>query len=226
MLRRICFGISLFFIACQPPVVVKPDFDFQTIKRLSVVPVRDISSFPGSGTIIYRSLVHQLLRIGIQVVERNDLSAITMEAAISQTMADNEFDLNLASPDAILICTISEYTNGHLIVIPVITEDKGRTVTTTTETTEPVAIGDGNSESEAAQITTITEEITKIEGIITQTERLEYIDSRVSITLQMIHIETGDILWSNTYRYNSLSIAHAVAQCVYGAVKPLKKIMF
>ncbi|NQU28104.1 MAG: hypothetical protein HQ528_07445, partial [Candidatus Marinimicrobia bacterium] len=68
MLRRICFGISLFFIACQPPVVVKPDFDFQTIKRLSVVPVRDISSFPGSGTIIYRSLVHQLLRIGIQVV--------------------------------------------------------------------------------------------------------------------------------------------------------------
>ncbi|MFH1852297.1 MAG: hypothetical protein ABIA75_08135 [Candidatus Neomarinimicrobiota bacterium] len=224
MLRRICI-ISLLFFACQPPAVVKPDFDFETINRLSVAPVRDIASAPGSGEIIYRSLVHQLLRSGIQVVERNDLAALTNEAAINQSLAAGvDYDLRLTSPDAVLICTINEFTDGNVITIPVITEDKGRTVTTTKETKEPVF--DENDDSESEIKTTLTEETTKYEGTVTQTQRLEYIDSRVGVTLQMVHLETGEILWSNAYRYNSLSMAYAVDQCVHGAVNPLKKVLF
>ena len=227
MIRYSIATLALLFIACQSPVVVKPDFDFTVIKTLSVVPIQDLSSFPGSGAIIYRSLVHQLMKAGIPVVERNNLEALTQEVAITQTTTTaTEYDLQLVSPDALLICTITEFTDGHVIVVPITTEDKGHTVIITTETQEPVVIEKPDDENEIINITTITEEVTNFEGTITITEQLEYIDARIGLTLQMIHKETGDILWSNSYWYNALSLAYTVNQCTAGVVKPLKKVLF
>ncbi len=225
MQRILPFSLALLLMACSSTAVVKPGFDFSTIRTLSVASISDSNSYPGSGNIVYRSLVHQLMRLGIQVVERNDLSTLADEAALAQTLATNEYDLDLAAPDALLICTINEFSDGNVITIPTIKEDKGHTITTTTETTEPVANSTVTDNNELITKITVMEEITDFAGSVTHTERLEYINSRVGITLQMVHKETGEILWSNSYWYNALSLTYTVGQCVSGAVKPLKKIL-
>lgn len=216
----------LFATGCYNNIVVKEGFNFSDIKTVSVAPIRDYENFIGSGEIISRSLVHHLMKLGLNVVEREKLSTIIEEAALSQTaITDAEYTLEIGSPDAIILCTITEFSHKQVIVIPIITQDKGRTVTTVEETREPIINKDNDDEnSDIAYTTTTTEETTHFKGSIIETSRVEYVNSVVGITLQMIRKETGEILWSSNYWYNSLSLSNAVDKCVYGAIKPLKKI--
>ncbi|MCH7733021.1 MAG: hypothetical protein IIB44_11040 [Candidatus Marinimicrobia bacterium] len=216
----------LFATGCYNNLVVKEGFNFSDVKTVSVVPIRDYENFLGSGEIISRSLVHHLMKLGLNVVEREKLYTVIEEAALSQTaITDADYTLEIESPDAIILCTITEFSDKQVIVIPITTHDKGRTVTTIEEKREPIIKKDNDDEdSDIAYTTTTVEETTHFKGSIIETSRVEYVNSVVGITLQMIRKETGEILWSSNYWYNSLSLSNAVDKCVSGAIKPLKKI--
>jgi hypothetical protein len=221
-------SLPLFFIgfACRPPTVVNPNYDLSTIRTVSIAPIADFPTFEGSGEIITRSLIHHLMMMGLNVVERDALGSIVGEAALSQSALSGEhYNLNLRPGDAVITCTITEFTNGNVIVIPITKEDKGKTVTTTTTREEPVVIEEAGGDKQVKYETVKTEETTEYAGSVTKTQRLEYIDSRVGLAIQMVHRETGEVLWSNSYWYNALNLSYAVDRCVAGAVKPLKKLL-
>jgi TolB-like protein len=90
---------------------------------------------------------------------------------------------------------------------------------------EPVVIEGQGGEKGITHTTTTTETTTVKKGSITETQQVEYVDSRVGLTLQMLDKTTGEVIWSNSYWYNALSLSNAVDKCVAGAVKPLAQLL-
>jgi hypothetical protein len=43
--------------------------------------------------------------------------------------------------------------------------------------------------------------------------------------VQLLDAATGDVLGANSYWYSSLSLSSAVNNSIYGAIKPLKKLL-
>ncbi len=226
MSRSFFLGLSFLIVACQPPPVVKPGYDFSQVKSIAVAHTPDFNSFPGSGKIVTRSIIHHLLRMGFNVVEREDLGVIANEIVLTQSglLKDSE-SLNLTTSDVFLLATITEFTDGNVIVIPIVTKDKGSTVTTVETVEEPVVIEGQGGEKGITHTTTTTETTTVKKGSITETQQVEYVDSRVGLTLQMLDKTTGEVIWSNSYWYNALSLSNAVDKCVAGAVKPLAQLL-
>jgi len=210
-------------LSCSSVAVVKPGYDFSKIHTVSIAPINDFESFPGSGEIVSRSLIHQFMKLGLNVVEREKLEQLYEEAAISQvSTSSGDYKISLSSPDVFFVCTITEFTDHLVVVIPISTMNKGRTVTEIVEESEPVLTDDEEIEYK----TTTTETVTNYEGDITESKQIKYINSAVGINVQMISKETGEILWSSNYRYTSLSLSDAVFRCTAGVVNPLKKVFF
>lgn len=215
-------------VKCSEPPVTKPGFNFDHVHTIAIAPIKDFDQFPGSGEIITRSLSHYLLKLGLNIVEREDLKSLVQEASLSQSAMTEEYDLSLGVPDAIILCTITEFSNSRTIVVPVKIHDKGHTVTTVEEKSKPVVINNTKDEDASLEITyetTTTEETTQFAGTITETSRVEYVNSVVGVSLQMIDKKTGEILWSSNYWYDALKLSHAVDRCIAGAVKPLGKLL-
>ncbi len=227
--RRLSVLLLVVLLAgCIEPPVTKPGYSFGHVKTIAVAPVKNFSHFPGSGEIVARSLTHHLLKLGLNIVERGDLKSLVQEASLSQSAMTEEYDLTLGTPDAIILCTITEFSNSRTIVIPITTHDKGRTVTTVEEKTEPVVVKKSQSEDDPSEVTyetTTTEETTHYAGGTTETSRVEYVNSVVGVSLQMVDKKSGEILWSSNYWYDALKLSYAVDRCIAGAVKPLEKLL-
>lgn len=226
-MKRIFTGVLLLvFYSCTEKPVVKPGFDFSQVQTVVVFPTSDFKYFPDSGTIINKSIVYHLMKIGIDVTEREAAPAIIKEAALTQTgITKNTIDVNLTSSDIILICTLTDFKDSEVVVIPVTTKNQGSTVTTVESVEEPVVSKDDSGEETVHYETTKTKTVTADKGSYIETEKIEYVPSKVGVNVQLLDANNGDVLWTNSYWYSSLSLSGAVDQCVYGALKPLKKLL-
>lgn len=226
--RFFLFVLLILLMSCEPILVSKENFDFTKIKTIGIPNIRDHNAYAGSGSMVARSLVHHLMKLRIDVVERENMEALVKEAGFIQSgLVNTESDFSIRPVDAIILCVITEFSDGHPIIIPIMKEDKGKTVTTTITVTEP--LGSKNIEDSEAKIwgekMTTTTNVTHYKGSITETERIDYVDSRVGVFLQLIHPSTGDVIWSNRYWYNSLSLSYSLDVCIEEVVKPLKKLL-
>lgn len=226
-MRRVTFTLLAFFIySCTEKPVIQPGFDFTRIKTIIIYPTPDYKSFPGSGSIINKSIVYHLMKMGLNVVERETTPALVKEATLYQTgITDNNVDINLTSSHIVLLCTITEFKDYRVIVIPVLTDNKGSVITTVKTVDEPIMSTDKEGRKNVHYETTTTETTTMEKGIKTETERIEYDPSRVGITVQLLSAGKGDVLWTNTYWYSSLSLSNAVNESISGVLRPLKKLI-
>ena len=159
----------------------------------------------------------------------------TFERAVCR-VADNSGS-ELLLMDAIIIEQMKEWgikdifsfrpqlKDYNVIVIPVITENKGSIVTTVKTVDEPIISKDDSGNEKIYYETTTTETKKSDEGSLTKTEKIEYDPSRVGVTIQFLNASRGDVLWTNSYWYSSLSLSNAVNECIYGSLKPLKKLL-
>ena len=221
-----CFYFSFFLYSCADKPVVKPDFDFTSIETIVIYPTPDFRSFAGSGTIINKSIVYQLMKMGINIVERETTPALIKEASLSQTgITQSEFDVKITSSNFVLLCTLTEFKDHQVIVVPIRTRNRGSSVTTVETINEPIITKDKIGNEIVHYETTTTETTTTQKGSLTERESVEYISSRVGMTVQLIDVANGDVLWTNTYWYTSISLTNAVHECVYGALKPLEQLL-
>jgi len=218
--------VLLFLLSCADKPVVKPDFDFTTIETIVIYPTPDFRTFSGSGTIVNKSIVYHLMKMGINIVERETTPALIEEASLSQTgITHNEIDINITSSRFVLLCTLTEFKDHQVIVVPIKTKNRGSSVTTLEIIDEPIITKDKIGNEIVHYETTSTETTTTQKGSLTERESVEYISSRVGMTAQLINATNGDVLWTNTYWYSSISLTNAVNECVYGALKPLQKLL-
>ncbi len=219
-------GNLVFFLSCQPPAVVKRDYDFSHIKRVAVTPVKDHFSYPGSGESITRSLIHNLMKINLEVVERNKIPSLMDESILSQSaFSTDEYQLSLSTVDALIVCDITEFSQGESIIIPVILKNKGKTTIETTTSEKPVTFKNEKGEEEIRYESSVSEEKVHDRGSITETQQIRYIPSKVGITIQLVDKKSGDVLWSNNYWYNSLNLAKTIDFCIAGSLRPLSRII-
>lgn len=225
-MKRIFTILFIFLYSCAEKPVVNPNFDFSQMKTIVIYPTPDYRSFTGSGSIINKSIVYHLMKMGLNVVERETTPVLIKEAALTQTgITNNTIDINLTSSDVVFLCTVTEFKDYKVIIIPVITEHKGSTVTTVETVDEPIVSRDKEGNEIVYYETTTTEIITIEKGSMTETERIKYVPSRVGVAAQLLNAGNGDVLWTNTYWYTSLSLSNAVNECVFGVLKPLKKLL-
>ncbi len=226
MKKNLAVLFLVIFYSCAEKPVIKPGFDFSQVKTIIVYPTPDFKSFPGSGMIINKNIVYHLMKMGINVVERESTPALMEEVALNQSgMTNFSLDVNLISSDVVLLCTLTDFKDYKVIVMPIVTENKGSIITTMKTVDEPVISKEVDGVEKVYFETTTTETITTDEGSIIETERIEYVPSRVGVSIQLLNASDGDVLWTNTYWYSSLSVSYAVNECVNGAFKPLRKLL-
>lgn len=218
--------VFIFLLSCADKPVVKPDFDFTNIETIVIYPTPDFRTFSGSGTIINKSIVYHLMKMGINIVERETTPALIEEASLSQTgFTHNEIEVKMTSSDFALLCTLTEFKDHQVFVVPITTRDRGSSVKTVETIDEPIVTKDQSGNEIVHYETTITETTSTEKGSLTERESVEYVSSRVGMTVQLLDATNGDVLWTNTYWYSSISLTNAVNECVYGALKPLKKLL-
>lgn len=226
-LKHQCIIILLIVLSsCASPPAVKSGFDFSEVKTVVVYPTPDHKSFAGSGTITNKSIVYHLMKLGINMIERESTAALINEVSLNQTgLTDQNMDLKLTSSQVVLLCTITEFHDQEIYTIPVVTHDKGSITTTVKTVDEPVISKDKEGSESVVYETKTTKTTTEDKGFVKESELLEYVPARVGISIQLLSAENGDVLWTNTYWYSSISLSSAVNECVYGALKPLKKVL-
>ncbi len=224
-MRNLCIiiTISSVLLSCrQQNVLVKPGYDFTRIKTIIVESVRDYPKAGGSGEIVSRSLAHNLMELGLDIVERNNVSAVLKETAMSQSGVSAEEQKEVAIPpsDAIMLCSISDFRDPRTLFIPIEVEDRGRTVSVV-----ETAYAKADSANAAAEGKVVTEETTTYKGSVRRTKEIRHIDASVGITLQMVDPQKGVTVWSSSFSYSSLNKSVALNRCVAGALRPLKKVL-
>jgi len=60
------FILGFIIISCSEKPVIHPDFDFKQVKTVIIYPTPDYKLFPGSGSIVDKSIVYHLMKIGIK----------------------------------------------------------------------------------------------------------------------------------------------------------------
>ncbi|MGA2090234.1 MAG: GNA1162 family protein [Endomicrobiales bacterium] len=107
--------VTLFTSSCgtQQSIIVKPGFDFSTIKRVAVLNFDDAPSFPNSGAVPAELFTKYLLKTGFSVIERTQIDSILKEhqlflSGIIDPTQVKEFG-KIAGVDAIIVGSISEY---------------------------------------------------------------------------------------------------------------------
>jgi len=226
MWRVITSVLFIFLYSCADKPAVNPGFDFSSVNTIVIYPTPDHKSFEGSGSIINKSIVYHLMKMGVTVVEREITPMLFEEIALTQTgVTNNEIDVNLTSSDIVLLCTLTEFKDHQMFVIPVVTKDKGSVIKTIETVAEPVVTKNQGGKDNVHYEKTTTETITTLKGSLTETKIIDYDPSRVGVTVQLLRAGDGDVLWTNTYWYTSLSLSNAVDECVFGVLKPLKKLL-
>ena len=135
---------------------------------------------------VSNSLNHNFLKYGYAVSEsNNDL----YEIQINQKK--NSLDLS---------CTITEFTDSEMIVVPYRNEDRGYTKTVVQQSLD---MDEEKEKAQSSQLQTST--TTTHAGKVREGNRVEYTQSKVGIMLKMTDKTSGAIVWSNSVQWSRIT---------------------
>ena len=192
-------------IGCWNRPAVNPNYDFSTVGAIYLKPVYDHAVINGSGEIIESNLSFIFMKYGY------DVSQTTEEGTSIHIRNEGTRTLNL-------ICTITEFTDSEVIIVPYRLEDRGRTETTVTQLAESDAI-----DNQAGATTTSTT-TTAYVGSVHESGRIEYTRAQVGIILKMTDQRTGRLVWSHSYWYSGLELHRTAETCVRNAINQMMKL--
>ena len=207
MIKKYLTIIFFFFSCWSGPnrPAVQTGYDFDNVGRLHVNSISDHSNMLGSGAMVSNSLTHNFLKYGYAVSESNNN---LFEIYISQK--ENSLDLS---------CTITEFTDSEMIVVPYRHEDRGYTKTVVQQSSD---MDEEKEKAQSSQLQTST--TTTHAGKIREGNRVEYTQSKVGIMLKMTDKTSGAIVWSNSYWYSGLELQRTIDLCIKNSVLQIKKL--
>ena len=207
MNKKYLITIFLLFSCWSGPEspAVQTGYNFDNVGKLLLNFVSDHSNMLGSGAMVSNSLTHNFLKYGYAVSESNNN---LYEIQINQKKSS----LNLS-------CTITEFTDSEMIVVPYRNEDRGYTKTIVQQSL------DMDKEKEKAQSSQLqTSTTTTHAGKVREGNRVEYTQSKVGIMLKMTDKTSGAIVWSNSYWYSGLELQRTIDLCIRNSVLQIKKL--
>ena len=190
-------SISLLIILCctSQKQLVTPGYDFTKIKTITVQEIKDYPNANGSGEIVFSALSDHLMDRGIDIVEGQHPSDVT------------------------LLCSISDFNDQRTVFIPVEIVDKGGTLSGTEKAYAETDAAENTTRNIAAQ------KDTHIKETVTRTKEIKYTDVAVGLKLQLLDVHKGAVVWSSDYTYSALNLKDALRKCITGALKPLIKTL-
>ena len=195
---------GLLTLCCWSSPAISPNYDFSNVGIILLKPVYDHSVMNGSGEIIESNLSFIFMKNGY------DVSETTQEGTSIHIRNGGTRTLNL-------ICTITEFTDSEVIIVPYRLEDRGRTETTVTQLPELDAIDNQSGPTTSTTTTTYA-------GSMQESGRIEYTRARVGIILKMNDQRTGRLVWSHSYWYSGLELHRTAETCVRNAISQIRKL--
>lgn len=203
-MKKLVFISFLFAtIACWNGAAISESYNFSDVGSIEIIPVIDHSYLPGSGEMVESSLTHNFLKYGLNIKELSDrLPTITLK--------EGGKILELS-------CIITEYTDSEIIIVPYHHENRGSTTTTVKQTI--------STERKEDQANTSSSTTTKTDGGgISSGNKVNYTSARVGIMIKLKDVDSGTIVWSNSFWYSSLELYRATETCVRNAVSQMRKL--
>ena len=198
----------LFFFSCwlgpESPAV-QTGYNFDDVGKLLLNIVSDHSNMLGSGAMVSNSLTHNFLKYGYAVSESNNNLY--------------EIEINQKKNSLNLSCTITEFTDSEMIVVPYRNEDRGYTKTVVQQSLD---MDEEKEKAQSSQLQTST--TTTHAGKVREGNRVEYTQSKVGIMLKMTDKNSGEIVWSNSYWYSGLELQRTIDLCIKNSVLQIKKL--
>lgn len=190
-------------MGCFSGPAISHTYDFSQVGKIELLPVDDHAYLSGSGDLVSSSLTHNFLKYGFKVNE-GDFQNTTI--------------LINSDPKSLeLKCIITDYTDSESIIVPYHYEDRGSVTTTVKQSTQ-------TDESSKNPKATSSTETTTDGGSVQAGSRIEYTRARVGIILKLNDLETGSLVWSNTYWYSGLDVHNAREICVRNSINQLRKL--
>ncbi len=199
--RNILFSAMLFlgFIlsgcAVSPAIVmVSPQYEKAQIHRIALVGFQDYPEMEGSGEIMSGIFEKYLFLGGYQLVERRQVSEIMKEQAFQLSGGMNQGELKkigeLLNVDALVIGNINDIKNpSEQTVMVNIPQSQSSPIYGQIETVQKTS----NSMVKTTQNYVAGYNYTWHNQIVPETERTP---AHIGISVRMVDIETGELLWS------------------------------
>ena len=197
------FFYSLFFTSCwinSHSPAINVNYDFNNVGKLIIDEIEDFSNSPRSGEMIFINLTHNFLKFGYDVNK-----SIVKIGKKKGTLK--------------LSCVITEFTDSKMIVVPYRHEDRGYTKTIVEQSSKKED-GIGKLAQNQSQTSTVTTHA----GEIKEGNKVEYSQCRVGVLLKLTDINTGSLVWSNSYWYSGLEMQRTIEFCLKNLVYQLDKI--
>jgi len=194
---------SLIFTSCwinSHSPAININYDFKNVGKLIIEEIKDFSNSPRSGEMVFANLTHNFLKFGYDV----NKSIVTI--------GKNKKELKLS-------CVITEFTDSKMVVVPYRHEDRGYTKTIVKQSSKK-----DDESGKLAQDQSQTSTVTTHAGGIKEGNKVEYSQCRVGVLLKLTDINTGTLVWSNSYWYSGLEMQRTIEFCLKNLVYQLDKI--
>lgn len=225
LLLAFVFSMTLFISGCATnPVVVKDNYDYSSVKKITVLALSDYPSQSNSGEIMSGLLAKYLMKYGFDVVEREDLEKVIGEQKLSLSGLIGSGQIKeigkISGIDAIVMGEVSLFVPERKEVVLT------REVTSETRL-EPK---DKNEAQKKEKGTLIALSGPVTEDVVTVTKKTErevpvtvLINAEVGMTCKMVSVETGDVIWVASDTYEGVNTQVASEYMISYMVKNLAK---
>lgn len=204
-------AVIIFLVSisgCVSRVAIKADYDFTKIKRIGVLSFIDYGEQKGSGEAVADEFIRQLIRKDLVVIERIQLENILKEQDLSSSGYMNPQTIKKAGEllgvDVIITGTVTKYLPEDKYVVLLGTKTK------TVKITEFSDVERKNRK--------------KIKTHERKEPQLIVVNAEVGISARMIDVQTGTIVWANSYTYDAFDIETAMEWTVSDLLWSLRKV--
>lgn len=203
MKNTLLLFFPLIFTSCwvnSHSPAININYDFKNVGKLIIEEIEDFSDSPRSGEMVFANLTHNFLKFGYDV----NKSIVTI--------GKNKKELKLS-------CVITEFTDSKMVVVPYRHEDRGYTKTIVEQSSK-----NEDESGKLAKDQSQTSTVTTHAGGVREGNKVEYSQCRVGVLLKLTDINTGTLVWSNSYWYSGLEMQRTIELCLKNLVYQLAKI--
>ena len=205
MNSKLLFPIIFIFLSCWNLPAVNTNYNFKEISQIKLNKIIDFNGHPGSGQIIEDNIALMFMKKGYDVSSRKE--------------GKTYININNKNQKSVTLhCTITEYTDREIIVIPFRIEDRGSIETVITQSA-------GSNKNKDNTIATTSTTTTNDGGSIHESGKVEYTQARVGIIIKIIDDISGLLVWSHSYWYNGIELTRTSQICAKNSVQLISKLI-
>ncbi|MBI3292125.1 MAG: hypothetical protein HYZ73_04865 [Elusimicrobia bacterium] len=190
---------------CAPTASVKPGYDFSAVRRVAVL------AFEGEGgATVADEWVRQLLRVGVEVVERRQLEALLREQAITPEDAPDTLQRagQLLGVDTLITGTVSEFVPAQRLLVFLGKQSSSGSVVVT----HPVVPLSGSNARTTGSVFGLKD------------SEVVSVSATVGASARMVDVKTGGVVWASNASYEGVDIQSATETVVLTFLNTLRPV--